>query len=97
MTIQARLGRAAKGDGKGLDTVPRRWGHCGMVAKIRRYSRGQPHPEPVRFGSKAVELATLTRVDWFNPRRLLGPIGHVAPAEAEAAYYEHHTMLPSAA
>ena len=36
---------------------------------------------------EAVELATLTWVDWFNHRRLLEPIGHVPPAEAEAAYY----------
>ena len=33
-----------------------------------------------------VELATLDWVDWFNHKRLLGPIGHVPPAEAEAAY-----------
>lgn len=55
------------------------------------------HHRPSWKTAKAVELVTLTRVDWFNHRRLLGPIGHVAPAEAEAAYYEHHTMLPSAA
>ena len=36
---------------------------------------------------EAVELATLEWVDWFNNRRLLEPIGHVPPAEAEAAYY----------
>ena len=36
---------------------------------------------------EAVELATLTWVDWFNQRRLLEPIGHVPPVEAEAAYY----------
>ena len=36
---------------------------------------------------EAVELATLEWVDWFNHRRLLGPIGNVPPpAEAEAAY-----------
>jgi transposase InsO family protein len=35
---------------------------------------------------EAVELATLTWVDWFNHRRLLEPIGHIPPAEAEAAY-----------
>ena len=35
----------------------------------------------------AVELATLTWVDWFNHRRLLAPIGNVPPAEAEADYY----------
>jgi transposase InsO family protein len=36
---------------------------------------------------EAVEYATLEWVDWFNHRRLLEPIGHVPPAEAEAAYY----------
>lgn len=36
---------------------------------------------------EAVEFATLEWVDWFNNRRLLEPIGHVPPAEAEAAYY----------
>jgi putative transposase len=36
----------------------------------------------------AVEFATLEWVDWFNNRRLLEPIGHVPPAEYEAAYYE---------
>jgi len=33
---------------------------------------------------EALELATLAWVDWFNHRRLLGPIGNVPPAEAEA-------------
>ncbi len=36
---------------------------------------------------EAVEYATLEWVDWFNHRRLLEPIGHVPPAELEAAYY----------
>ena len=35
-----------------------------------------------------VEYATLEWVDWFNHRRLLGPIGDVPPAEFEQAYYE---------
>jgi hypothetical protein len=35
---------------------------------------------------EAVEFATLTWVDPFNTRRLLEPIGHVPPAEYEAAY-----------
>jgi len=34
-----------------------------------------------------VEFATLTWVDWFNTRRLFGPIGYVPPAEYEARYY----------
>ena len=36
---------------------------------------------------QAVEMATLEWVDWFNNRRLFGPIGNIPPAEAEAAYY----------
>jgi putative transposase len=36
---------------------------------------------------EAVEFATLERVDWFNNRRLLEPIGNVPPAEAEERYY----------
>ena len=34
-----------------------------------------------------LELATLRWVDWFNHRRLLGSIGHIPPAEAEANYH----------
>ncbi|MDP6607308.1 MAG: integrase core domain-containing protein, partial [Dehalococcoidia bacterium] len=34
-----------------------------------------------------VEFATLEWVDWFNNRRLLGPLGFVPPAEFEADYY----------
>ena len=34
-----------------------------------------------------VEFATLEWVDWFNKRRLMGPIGHIPPAEAEQRYY----------
>jgi transposase InsO family protein len=37
---------------------------------------------------EAVEFATLRWVDWFNHRRLLGPIGWVPPAEFEASYYQ---------
>ncbi|PRX24016.1 hypothetical protein B0G75_12459 [Paraburkholderia sp. BL18I3N2] len=35
---------------------------------------------------QAVEIATLECADWFNNRRLFGPIGNIPPAEAEAAY-----------
>ena len=33
---------------------------------------------------EAVEFATLAWVDWFNMRRLLGPIGDIPPAEFPA-------------
>ena len=46
---------------------------------------------------EAVELATLEWVDWFNHRRLLGPIGNIPPAEAEAAYYRQTPELAMAA
>jgi len=35
-----------------------------------------------------VEFATLEWVDWFNNRRLFGPIGNIPPIEFEALYYE---------
>jgi putative transposase len=44
-----------------------------------------------------VELATLDWVNWFNNKRLLGPIGNMPPAEAEAAYYRQRDVLPTAA
>jgi putative transposase len=44
-----------------------------------------------------VELATLDWVDWFNHKRLLGPIGDIPPAEAEAAYDRQQVTLPMAA
>jgi putative transposase len=37
-------------------------------------------------GIDEVEYATLEWVDWFNHRRLLEPIGHIPPAELEAAF-----------
>ena len=46
---------------------------------------------------EAVEFATLEWVEWFNDRRLLEPIGHVPPAEAEARYYAKLETLATAA
>jgi putative transposase len=46
-------------------------------------------------GLDEVEYATLEWVDWFNHRRLLQPIGHLPPAEFEAAYWRRET--PSSA
>lgn len=42
---------------------------------------------------QALELATLGWVDWFNNRRLLGPIGNIPPAEAEENYYAQRGAL----
>ena len=46
---------------------------------------------------EAVELATPEWVHWFNHRRLLGPIGHVPPAEAGTAYYAQMDVMNAAA
>jgi transposase InsO family protein len=46
---------------------------------------------------EAVECATLERVDWFNHRRLLEPIGHVPPAEFEQEYYRRQPSQAMAA
>jgi transposase InsO family protein len=46
---------------------------------------------------EAVELATLEWVDWFNNRRILGPLGYVTPVEFESMYYARHsTQAPQA-
>jgi len=46
---------------------------------------------------EAVELATLDWVDWYNHKRLLGSIGNIPPAEAEAAYHRQHASQAKAA
>ena len=40
---------------------------------------------------------TLEWVDWFNNQRLLGPIGNIPPAEAEANHYAASENLDMAA
>ena len=37
---------------------------------------------------EGADFATLVSVDWFNMRRLLGPIEDIPPAEFEAQYYQ---------
>lgn len=45
---------------------------------------------------ESVELATLNWVFWFNHQRLLGSIGYIPPAEAEAQYYRQLAKSDSA-
>jgi hypothetical protein len=44
-------------------------------------------------GIDDLEYATLEWVDWFNHRRLLEPIGHVPPAEFEAAFRREENLV----
>jgi transposase InsO family protein len=43
--------------------------------------------------TREVEWETLKWVDWYNNRRLLGPIGYITPAEAEEAFYANLNTL----
>ena len=42
---------------------------------------------------REVEWEPLKWVDWYNNRRLLGPIGYVPPAEAAEAFYANLTTI----
>jgi transposase InsO family protein len=44
-----------------------------------------------------VEYATLEWVDWYNTKRLFGPIGLIPPAEHELNYYRENEPQPAAA
>lgn len=55
------------------------------------------HPKGPWESSDPVELATLEWVDWFNHRRLLGPIGDVPPIEVEQTYYKQLKELAEVA
>ena len=41
-------------------------------------------------GIDDLEIGTAEWVDWYNQRRLHGELGHVPPAEYEAAYWAAH-------
>jgi transposase InsO family protein len=43
-----------------------------------------------------LEYATLEWVDWFNHRRLLGPIGDIPSAEFEDMYYRGEVSAEAA-
>ena len=47
-------------------------------------------------GLDGVEFGTFEWVDWWNNRRLLGPIGMVPPVEAEAVYYSQEVPVTEA-
>jgi putative transposase len=50
-------------------------------------SRGDSYDNALAESLEDVEFATLEWVWWFNYHYLLGPIGHVPPAEYEEEYY----------
>ena len=39
-------------------------------------------------GKRDVEFATLEWVDWYNKKRLFGPLGYISPQTAERNFYD---------
>ena len=65
-----------------------------MGLPVKRTARAPPGEDgPLVLGGELLldegaDFATLVSVDWFNMRRLLGPIEDIPPAEFEAQYYQ---------
>ena len=60
---------------------------CALAETINGpYKAEVIHPSGPWRSIDEVEFATLEWVDWFNNRRLLGPIGYMPPTEFEAMY-----------
>ena len=97
--------------GRGRHRAPRwaRWGTPSTMPSRRRSSassrprssaaaargaasRRSSSPPSNRRSARSSEW-----VDWFNHRRLLGPIGHIPPTEAEAAYHAQMDAMNEAA
>lgn len=45
--------------------------------------------------TQELEIATLAWVDWFNNRRLMGPLGFIPPREYEEDWYRNQLHCPS--
>ena len=74
------------------------WDRCAMAETINGLCKAEAiHRRGPWRSLAAVGFATLERVDWFNNRRLLEPIGNVPPAKAEANYYAALDDTPMAA
>ena len=52
------------------------------------------HPRGPWRNLDQVEYATLEWVDWFNNRRLLGPLGDIPPVELEQLHYQEQEARP---
>lgn len=79
------LGGAAAAKDEMFDLVFRHAKAAGLPLAAPAGAGGEGAIRPETFES--VEFATLTWVDWFNHRPLLGPVGNIPPVEAEERYY----------
>jgi putative transposase len=64
---------------------------------IGLYKTEEINPRGPWRNVESVEFGTLVWVDWFNNRRLLGPIGFVPPLEYEQEYYRRQEASARAA
>jgi integrase len=69
-------------DGRRLYEVQQILGHSDPKVTMR-----YAHLSTKALREAANSAAVKIRVDWFNNRRLLEPIGNIPPAEFEMAYY----------
>jgi len=58
---------------------------------IGLYKTEEIYPKGPWRNIEDVEFATASWVEWFNNRRLFGPIGDIPPVEYEAMYYQGQT------
>lgn len=78
---------ACCGRAEGTDADKRAAGRCCFAdtGVVLTSNLGKKAPTWRNF--EVVEFATLTRLDGFNNRRPLEPIGNVPPVEAEESYF----------
>jgi putative transposase len=63
---------------------------------IGLYKTEEIHLNGPWIGLEDVEFATASWVEWFNNRRLLGPIGDIPPIEYEDMYYQEQAAVTEA-
>ena len=59
-----------------------------VIARLIDNKAETIHRKSTWLDIKAVEMATLTWVSWFNSKRILEPLGYQSPMEFEREYYQ---------
>ena len=83
-------------------TVARLMRELGLKGAVRGKTAGatladKAKPCPLDRVDRQFHAPAPDRVDWFNTRRWLGPIGDIPPAEAEQCYHDVMDTQPMAA
>jgi transposase InsO family protein len=80
--------QAEEGIDSSVGTVGDSYDNAMSESIIGLYKTEVIRPRNPWRGVETVKYATLEWVDWFNNRRLLGPIGDIPPVELERAYLD---------